>query len=201
MRNEEEAVKRQREEAQRQREQELQEAREREIRENEQAALLAATIVDTQGESPSSELTPDVNQYSVNEHPPSLDTGDSFTEEILPQENYIAPTPDPSSEPPTDLSNQPLTNPNNYQWPSNDQPPVSSNEQPQESLHITATDPKLAHVLPPIVSSANQVPVDNGTVLMSRVDGLMLSNPPQSVTPSAPPPPAYDQVSVLHALS
>ncbi len=204
VRREEEAVKRerekaqrQREEAQRQREQELREARERQIREDEQVTILAATALDTQKDSPPSEPASDANQASVSEYPPSLDTGDSFTEVIVPEESVALVQNLGDEEPPSE--------PKNYQWPSNESPSGPSSGQPPESLHITATDPNLAHVLPEIIPRHNvsQVPmsstphpVDSESVPpTSGMGGLMVRDASQSVTPSAPPPPAYNQVS------
>ena len=181
MRQEEEAVKREREEAQRrreeaqrQREEELREARERQIREAEQAAIIAAAtttaLVDTEKDIAPSESTWDDANQS------SI----TYTEDPLAVENRDSFT--------EDIVPQEYTR------------PEPSEEQPPESLHLTATDPTLAHVLldpaQAHTSSEAYVPVDGAVAPMSAIEGLTLNDrgPPQSVIPSAPPP-AYDQVN------
>ena len=167
VRHEEEAARRESEEAQRRREEELREARERQIREAEQAAIIAAAAATTALVDTERDIAPsyDANQSSV-----------TYTEDSLAVENRDSFIEDIV--------------------PHEDTGPEPSEEQPSESLHLTATDPTLAHVLPDPIQ-AQAYTSSEAHVPMSVIEGLTLNErgPPQSVTPSAPPP-AYDQVVI-----
>ncbi len=166
VRHEEEAARRESEEAQRRREEELREARERQIREAEQAAIIAAAAANTALVDTERDFAPSESTYDANQ------SSVTYTEDSLAVENRDSFIEDIVSH--------------------EDTGPEPSEEQPSESLHLTATDPTLAHVLPD--------PIQAQAYTSSEAHVPMTLNergPPQSVTPSAPPPPAYDQVVIL----
>lgn len=188
LRREEEAVKRAQEEELKRREQELREAREQEERQRREAEAVAlatsTTLVDTQKDSTQPEPPSEDNQPSITYVETSFATQDSsFTEEIVPEEDSLVEdniAPEPSSEEQT----------------TNDE---------SESLHLTATDPDLAHVLPnPVQRQGPTQAWDSGQshdlgVIQALPTAAMegLHHTPQSISPSAPPPPAYDQVRLV----
>ena len=151
---------------------EAQELREREA--EAQAAFIASApiTVDTQSDSIAQ---PNPEQVTA-------ESGPSVTENE--SSGFIEDTKPVPSAPPTETTG-----------PTEGEPP--------ESLHLTATDPNLAHVLPEPVPG--HVPTaTNPSVVppMSMMEGMTLSEGAgQSAhlgAPSAPPPPAYNQVSYDH---